>query len=134
MHHVIIGAGPSGVIAAETLRKIDPTSNIIMIGDESEPPYSRMALPYYLTNKIDEAGTYLRKNASHYSNKEIDVIRDRVSTVDPKAKSLSLENNEAINYDKLLIATGSHPISPPIEVWICRVFILVGRLKMAEIS
>tara|TARA_R110002072_G_scaffold122511_3_gene257153 strand:- start:24390 stop:25655 length:1266 start_codon:yes stop_codon:yes gene_type:complete len=115
MKHVIVGAGPSGVIAAETLRKVDPASSIIMIGDEPEPPYSRMALPYYLIDKIKEEGTYLRKEASHFSNKEIDVIRDRVSTVDPKTKSLKLERHDAINYDKLLIATGSHPIKPPIE-------------------
>lgn len=115
MKHVIIGAGPSGVIAAETLRKVDPTSSIVMIGDEPEAPYSRMALPYYLINKIDESGTYLRKDASHYSNKEIDVIQDRVSTIDTKAKSLKLDNHDAIEYDKLLIATGSHPVSPPIE-------------------
>lgn len=115
MKHVIIGAGPSGVIAAETLRKVDPTSTVIMIGDEPEPPYSRMALPYYLIDRVDETGTYLRKDASHFSNKEIDVIRDRVSKIDPKAKSLSLLNNDSVNYDKLLIATGSHPVSPPIE-------------------
>ncbi len=115
MQHVIIGAGPSGVIAAETLRKVDPTSSIIMVGDEPEPPYSRMALPYYLIKRIDETGTYLRKDAAHYSNQEIDVIRDRVSAVDLKAKSLKLEHHEAIEYDKLLIATGAHPIKPPIE-------------------
>jgi NAD(P)H-nitrite reductase large subunit len=115
MKHVIVGAGPSGVIAAETLRKVDPASSIIMIGDEPEPPYSRMALPYYLIDKIDEAGTYLRKDAGHFSNREIDVIRDRVSSIDTKAKSLKLDNNDAVEFDKLLIATGSHPIRPPIE-------------------
>lgn len=115
MKHVIIGAGPSGVIAAETLRKVDPTSNIIMIGDEPEPPYSRMALPYYLINKVDETGTYLRKGESHFSSKDIDVIQDRVSNIDVKTKSLNLDNHDAISFDKLLIATGSHPIRPPIE-------------------
>jgi NAD(P)H-nitrite reductase large subunit len=115
MKHVIVGAGPSGVIAAETLRKVDPASSIIMIGDEPEPPYSRMALPYYLIDKIDEAGTYLRKDAGHFSNREIDVIRDRVSSIDTKAKSLKLDNQDAVEFDKLLIATGSHPIRPPIE-------------------
>ena len=115
MKHVIIGAGPSGVIAAETLRKVDSTSSVIMVGDESEAPYSRMALPYYLTNKIDESGTYLRKNADHYIDKKIDVIRDRVSKIDTKAKLLKLDNHSAIEYDKLLIATGSHPVSPPID-------------------
>lgn len=115
MKHVIIGAGPSGVIAAETLRKTDPSSSIMMIGDEPEPPYSRMALPYYLINKIDESGTYLRKDDAHFSDQKIDVARNRVNKVDAANKSLTLDNNDTVEYDKLLIATGSHPISPPIE-------------------
>ena len=45
MQHIIIGAGPAGVIAAETLRKADPDAGITIIGDEPEPPYSRMAIP-----------------------------------------------------------------------------------------
>jgi NADPH-dependent 2,4-dienoyl-CoA reductase/sulfur reductase-like enzyme len=44
-HHVILGAGPAGVIAAETIRKHSPHDTITMIGDEPEPPYSRMAIP-----------------------------------------------------------------------------------------
>jgi len=115
MKHVIIGAGPAGVIAAETLRKVDPTSNVVMIGDEQEPPYSRMALPYYIIDKIDEAGTYLRKDSNHFSKKDIDIIRDRVLKVDGANKKLTLENNNELEFDKLLIATGSHPIRPPIE-------------------
>ncbi len=115
MKHVIIGAGPAGVIAAETLRKVDPTSNVVMIGDEQEPPYSRMALPYYIIDKIDEAGTYLRKDSNHFSKKDIDIIRDRVLKVDGANKKLTLENNNEVEFDKLLIATGSHPIRPPIE-------------------
>ncbi len=115
MRHVIIGAGPAGVIAAETLRKVDPASSITMIGDEPEPPYSRMALPYFLIDKIDETGTYLRKGSSHYGKKEIDVIKDRVSLLDSKAKTLNLEHHAPFAYDKLLIATGSHPVRPPIE-------------------
>ena len=115
MKHVIIGAGPAGVIAAETLRKADPTSSVIMIGDEPEPPYSRMALPYYIIKKIDEQGTYLRKEGGHFSNKDIDVIRDRVTKVDAANKKLELQDQDSIDYDKLLIATGSHPIKPPIE-------------------
>ena len=59
--YVIVGAGPAGVIAAETLRKVDAEGDIVLIGGEPEPPYSRMAIPYYLTGGIEEAGTYLRK-------------------------------------------------------------------------
>ncbi len=48
MHHIVAGAGPAGVIAAETLREADPDSEITLLGGEDEPPYSRMAIPYYL--------------------------------------------------------------------------------------
>ena len=62
MKHLILGNGPAGVIAAETLRATDPSGQIVMAGREDAPPYSRMAIPYLLEGDIDEAGTYLRKN------------------------------------------------------------------------
>ena len=114
MQHVIIGAGPAGVIAAETLRKTDPSCSIKLVGDETEPPYSRMALPYYLIDDIDEAGTYLRKSDTHYEDLDIEVIRDRAASVDPDSHTLELESGATVNFDKLLVATGSHPIRPPI--------------------
>ncbi len=114
MKHVIIGAGPAGVIAAETLRKVQPDSRVTIINDEPEPPYSRMAIPYYLIGKINEAGTYLRKSGSHFADAGIDVVQDRVSSIDSKGKELKLDSGKPLDYDKLLIATGSHPIRPPI--------------------
>jgi len=54
MRHVIIGAGPAGVVAAETLRGLDSQSEILLIGDEPEPPYSRMAIPYCLIDMIKD--------------------------------------------------------------------------------
>lgn len=114
MHHVIVGAGPAGVIAAETLRKLQPQAQISIIGDEPEPPYSRMALPYYLIGKIDEAGTHLRKEPSHFSDARIEIVRDRVAGVDPGERQLSLQSGKTLGYDKLLLATGSHPVAPPI--------------------
>jgi len=114
MQHVIIGAGPAGVIAAEHLRKVQPDSTVTIINDEPEPPYSRMAIPYYLIGRINEAGTYLRKSGSHFADTGIEIVQDRVSSVDAKSKKLALEDGDSMDYDKLLIATGSHPIRPPI--------------------
>lgn len=114
MQHVIIGAGPAGVIAAETLRKDSPDAAITIIGDEKEPPYSRMALPYLLIERIGEKGTYLRKAGTHYKDNAIEIVQDRVAGIDTAAKSLNLESGGKTGFDKLLIATGSHPIRPPI--------------------
>lgn len=114
MQHLIIGAGPAGVIAAETLRKLDPSASITIIGDEKEPPYSRMALPYYLIKQISEEGTFLRKSTDHFSTLNIDVRQNRVNAIDRAGKTVSLDDGSSLSYDKLLIATGSRPAAPPI--------------------
>ncbi|MEJ2344596.1 MAG: FAD-dependent oxidoreductase [Gammaproteobacteria bacterium] len=114
MRHVIIGTGPAGVVAAEHLRKLDPDSEITMIGDEPEPPYSRMAIPYFLSKHIDERGTHLRRGDGHFERQRIDVVQDRVTAVNPNDNTLALQQGGSRNYDSLLIATGSHPLSPPI--------------------
>jgi NAD(P)H-nitrite reductase large subunit len=113
-HHVIIGAGPAGVIAAETIRKHAPRDTITVVGDEPEPAYSRMAIPYLLIGSVDESGTYLRKSPTHFVDLKIDLRQARVTQVDAKAKKLVLDSGESMVFDTLLIATGSHPVRPPI--------------------
>ncbi len=109
MRHVIIGAGPAGVIAAENLRKLDPESNITIIGDEKETPYSRMAIPYLLHGRIEEKGTHLRTSDEHYRRLNIELIQTRVGKVEPASNEIILDNGETVSYDQLLIATGSRP-------------------------
>ncbi len=115
MHHVIIGAGPAGVVAAEHIRKLDGNCTITLIGDEKEPPYSRMAIPYLLVGNIAEKGTYLRKEQGALSSKGIDVKQGRVASLDTNSKQVLMNSSEKITYDKLLICTGSHPLMPPIS-------------------
>lgn len=114
MKYIIIGAGPAGVVAAETLRKLDAQASITLIGDEPEPPYSRMAIPYYLEGNIKEPGSYLRKDDKHFNELNIDVVQARVAALDDKAKKVKLDNGKQLDFDRLLIATGSRPVVPPI--------------------
>jgi NAD(P)H-nitrite reductase large subunit len=109
MRHVIIGSGPAGVVAAETLRKADPAAEITVLCGEGEPPYARMAIPYLLKGDIDEAGTYIRKDAGHYGKLRIDLVRARAKAVDTSARTVEVGNGRPVPYDRLLIATGSRP-------------------------
>jgi len=115
MHHLIIGAGPAAVTAAEHLRKLDPACRITLLAAEGVPPYSRMALPYFLVGDIEAEGCYLRKNADHYASLRIDVIHGRASGIDTDAKRVTLLGGDTLDYDRLLIATGSTATRPPIE-------------------
>ena len=88
-HHVILGAGPAGVIAAETIRKHAPHDRITIVGDENEAPYSRMAIPYLLIGKVGEDGTHLRHTAGHFEALNIQVLRGvRAKVLDSAKRTL----------------------------------------------
>ena len=114
MQFVIIGTGPAGVNAAESLRRLNPDAAIRMIGDEPEPPYSRMAIPYLLMDRIAEQGTYLREQDDHFGRLGIEVTRGRVTRVDADAHQVILDDGATQAYDRLLLATGSSPALPPL--------------------
>ena len=114
MHYIIIGAGPAGIVAAETLRENDPDGEITVINAEKEPPYSRMAIPYFLEENITEEGSYLRDHESHFEKHKIGILQDSVSDLDASAQKISLASGNTLNFDKLLIATGSNALTPPI--------------------
>lgn len=114
MRHVIIGAGPAGVVAADRIHHLDPDGDITLISGEPEPPYSRMAIPYYLIEQVGEAGTHLRKDPAHFSQQRTRVVHDYVERVDPAGHALTLREGGSLGYDRLLIATGSQPLKPPI--------------------
>jgi NAD(P)H-nitrite reductase large subunit len=113
MHHVIIGQGPAGVIAAETLRKSDADCQITMIGNETSAPYSRMALPYFLAGNITQNGTHLRHGKQHFDELGVKLVHGQVSQV--KAKAVTIDGTGDVAFDRLLIAAGSRAIRPPVK-------------------
>ncbi len=114
MRHIILGAGPSGVIAAETIRKHAPNDEIYLVGDEPEAPYSRMAIPYLLIGKVGEEGTHLRHTPDHFERLNIQLKRNRAVKVDAAAKTVTMQDGSVHAFDRLLIATGSSPATPPV--------------------
>lgn len=112
MKHLIIGNGPAGVVAAETLRQLDPAAEITLVGEEPGPPYSRMALPYYLMGHIGEQGTYLRKERAHFERLRIRLVHARAQSLDPPSRTVKCDDGTVLSYERLLLASGSHPLKP----------------------
>lgn len=107
--HIIIGGGPVATNAIETIRQFDDgSSEITLICDE--PAHSRMALPYWLAGQIPREQTHTADDAS-YAKLNVDArIGARVASVDPGANSIALDGGDALEFDNLLIATGSSPL------------------------
>lgn len=114
MKHVIIGNGTAGVIAAETIRKNAPADDILLIGDELEQPYSRMAIPHLLTGQVNEAGTHLRREIDYFDRLRIMRKTGRAVHISSRTRTVKMEDGDVIAFDKLLIAAGAAPRIPAI--------------------
>ena len=114
MHHLIIGAGPAGVRAAEALRRLDPSAKVTLIDGEGEAPYSRMAIPYFLSGKIGEEGMWLHRPLDFYAENGIELVRGRVARVDAAARRVEMEDGSRLDYDRLLLASGARAVKPPV--------------------
>ncbi|MDP1688847.1 MAG: FAD-dependent oxidoreductase [bacterium] len=109
--YLIIGGGVAGTTAADNIRQLDAEGSIAIVGDEPYPFYSKVMLskPEYFMGKIPEEKIFL-KQPNWYGEKKIDYITGKqVTSVDPKSKTITLNDNLVIQYDKLLIATGNTP-------------------------
>lgn len=114
--YVVIGAGPAGVRAVEALRENDPAGSITLVSGEPGEPYARMAIPYILNGSIDEAGALQRKAPRHYETLGVNYLNRRAERVHAGAEGgrVDLDDGSTLDYDRLLVATGSSPSLPPI--------------------
>jgi len=111
-HHIIIGGGPAATNCIEAIRETETASKITLICDE--PAHSRMALPYWLAGAIPREHTYTADDA-HFNSLNVEArIGNRVAKVDPSNNAVTLDDGSSLDFDNLLIATGSSPLAPPI--------------------
>lgn len=113
MHYIIVGNGVAGIEAAFALRERlpDPAkTQITIIGEESDYFFSRTALMYAYTEKMQrrDLEPYERKL---YRQKHLTLRRARVVDLDADAQSITLDDGESLHYDRLLLAVGAKPRS-----------------------
>jgi len=105
---VIIGAGHAGGMTAISLRQRQYQGSITLIGEENYLPYQRPALSKgFLAGEIEEKRLYL-KSQDYFDKNNIHIIRScKVVAIDRNNKTILLENQKQLGYEKLVIATGS---------------------------
>ncbi|HEX8206768.1 MAG TPA: FAD-dependent oxidoreductase [Solirubrobacteraceae bacterium] len=113
---VIVGAGLAGAKAAETLREEGFDGRVVLVGAEPELPYERPPLSKKLL-----AGGAEREDAEvhprgFYVDHSIELVAGALATgLDVGAHRVTLADSRALEYDRLLIATGAVPRRPPID-------------------
>lgn len=107
-HFVIIGNGISGITFARNLRKGDDKARITVISGESPYFFSRTALMYVYMGQMKWEHTQPYEPVFWKKNR-IDLIKAWVKTITFESKILVFDSGETLNYDVLVLATGSKP-------------------------
>ena len=109
MEYVIIGNGIAGISAAEMIRQMDAEGTITLIGDETFPPYCRPMISMVLEGSVGHERLPIRP-ADFYDRLRIKpVLGNRVTSIEPRNRKITIQGEQSIPYDKLLIATGADP-------------------------
>lgn len=135
MTYLIVGNGPAGVGAVERIREFDQSGKIILVSPEANPPYSRIMTPEYMTDEVKEEDLYIRGN-DFYEHYQVETRLGRkvAQIIEGEHKAL-LDDGEEIVYDKVLLASGSHPIIPSwVDLRVEGVFTLWDKFDSEKIN
>lgn len=112
---IIVGNGMAGCKLIEEIIDRDPERyDITVIGDEPYGNYNRIKLVVKL--KEPSLPEFFLNTESWYSENGINAILGvAVSSIDGVSKTITLEDDRSLSYDKLVLATGSHPFIPPMN-------------------
>jgi len=105
---VIIGGGQAGFQTAASLRAEGYQDRVVVIGDEAHIPYQRPPLSKgFLLGKQEARHATLRP-AAFYETQRIELVSgQRVTAIDRASRKVSLTSGERIEYDTLVLATGT---------------------------
>jgi phenylglyoxylate dehydrogenase epsilon subunit len=113
--HLIIGAGPAALAAAQAIRNNDKTAAVKLVTREITLPYSPAVLPYLLSNEMSNNDLFAKgKNSLEAMNVQL-VCGKEVVEVLHDSSEVKYATGERESYDKLLIATGAGPQIPRIS-------------------
>ena len=108
MSVVIIGAGQTGIQAASALRNNGYNHSITLISDEDKFPYQRPPLSKEYLRGEQQENTLLFRPADYYEKSGIAFKKGvQATAINRNQKTVKLSNNEEINYEHLVLATGA---------------------------
>jgi 3-phenylpropionate/trans-cinnamate dioxygenase ferredoxin reductase subunit len=107
---LFVGAGQAAAQAVETLRKKGHVGPLTVVGDEDLLPYQRPPLSKKYLSGAMEKDRLLIRHADHYAQHTVDLHQGiAAAKLDCDAHRVEVTDGSHIDYEKLLLATGSRP-------------------------
>ena len=118
---VIVGCGVSGTTAAFHARKTDRTAQIILVGDENSPEYSRCGLPYAFSHVVPSLEALIGYDETFYEQMNRIDLRLGWKVTSLRTQNRTLEtiraednSHHTIDYDSLILTTGARASTIPV--------------------
>lgn len=119
MKLVIVGGVAAGATAAARARRLDENAEITVIEKGPYVSFANCGLPYRLSGDIAKRSSLILQTAEgFFSRYRVEVaLKTEALAIDRAAKTLLArgpEGEKLIPYDKLILAQGGSPFTPPI--------------------
>jgi 3-phenylpropionate/trans-cinnamate dioxygenase ferredoxin reductase component len=105
---VIVGAGQAAASFISRYLALGGTQPIVLVGEEPHPPYQRPPLSKkYLLGELERERLFIRP-LEWYQEQNVGLRFDtRIDAIDRQQQRVLTSSDDAIDYDKLLLCTGS---------------------------
>ena len=113
--YLIIGNSAGGVGAAEAIRQVDKEGVLTIVSEESYPAYSRPLISKYLAKERALEGMLCRPPDFYDQNSILFLSGKKVTHLELDSRTASLDDDERITWEKLLLAVGGKPIFPKMK-------------------
>ena len=121
MKIIIIGGVAAGAKAAAKSKRTLPDAEVRIYTQDTHVSYSSCGLPYYIAGDFEDWHKLVVRTVEEFEKSGINIFTEhRVTKILPADKKILVKNLhfgtcEFVEYDKLIIATGSSPIIPNIK-------------------
>ena len=108
----IVGGGPGTRILNHYLHMLNPGVDVTVIRDEDRIA-NHCSIPYIIEGRVSmEEGLAPEETVTKFGTP---IIKEKVISGDPVAKYVETDKGNRYAYDRLIFATGSKQITPPLE-------------------
>lgn len=121
MKIIVIGGQAAGASAAAKAKRFAPNAHVCLYEKSSIVSFGACGLPYYLGQHFSDEQAMISRTAEEFIESGIDVrLCHEVIAIDPVAKTVVVRDGEKgaefkDYYDRLILALGAEPITPPIR-------------------
>lgn len=109
--YVIVGGGLAAVSAIDGIRDVDPRGSILLLSEESEPPYQRPPLSkeYLRCRTVPREMLHVKPDGWYEERGVTLELRQRVLALDAGARRVTTARGNEYRGERLLLATGGRP-------------------------